>query len=82
MVGIGGIFFLSVQFAYSCLSGSNKNILMLPQLGKSGYLVYFQIPNIDYYVTGYGELGVKAVLEGNPIYRDFRCSHTCSRSKR
>ena len=73
MVGIGGIFFLSAPVCIQLFEWVKQQYPHVTTIaGSQDIWSISQIPNIDYYVTGYGELGVKAVLEGNPIYRDFQ----------
>ena len=73
MVGIGGIFFLSAPVCIQLFEWVKQEYPHVTTIaGSQDIWSISQIPNIDYYVTGYGELGVKAVLEGNPIYRDFQ----------
>lgn len=72
MVGVGGIFFLNAHVVLELFKHIKETYPhVTTAAGSQDIWSISQIPNIDYYVTGYGELGVKAILEGNPEWEWF-----------
>jgi len=73
LVGIGGIFFLSAPVVLELFKHIKETYPHVTTCaGSQDVWSIVQIPNIDYYVSGYGELGIKAVLEGNPKCVDLQ----------
>lgn len=70
MVGVGGIFYLSTPNIVQLFEYVKKNYDVITIAGSQGLWSIAGIPNIDYCIVGYGELGVGAVLEGNPEYEE------------
>lgn len=69
MVGVGGIFYLGtpvIKKIFEYVKTSYPHVTTAA--GSQSLWSIATIPNIDYYVVGYGELGISAILEGNPKY--------------
>lgn len=73
MIGIGGIFFVHSPIVKNIFKYIKKKYPdIITAAGSQDIWSISQIPEIDYYVTGYGELGVDAILSGNPEYTEWR----------
>lgn len=69
MVGIGGIFYLHAPVIVKLFAHIKEEYPhVLTTAGSQTIWSITQIPNIDYYISGYGELGLKAVLNGTAKY--------------
>ena len=73
MAGVGGIFFVHSPIVINIFKYIKKNYPhVITAAGSQDIWSISQIPEIDYYVTGYGELGVDAILQGNPEYVEWQ----------
>ena len=70
LVGVGGIFYLNTPNIASIFQYVKENYDVVTVAGSQGLWSIASIPNIDYAIVGYGELGISAVLAGNPIYSE------------
>jgi radical SAM superfamily enzyme YgiQ (UPF0313 family) len=72
MVGIGGIFWLAspnVKRLFKYIKDTYPDIITVA--GSQDIWSISQI-GVDWCVTGYGELGISSILDGNPKYKDWQ----------
>lgn len=68
LVGVGGIFYLNTPNITAMFKYVKSKYDVVTAAGSQGLWSIASIPDIDYYVVGYGELGIDAILKGNPKY--------------
>lgn len=73
LVGVGGIFFLAAPIIiriFQYIKDTYPHVTT--SAGSQDLWSLIKIPNIDYYCVGYGELGMKAIIEGNPEVKQWQ----------
>ncbi len=73
LVGVGGLFYLAAPVIVKIFEYIKTNYPhVTTSAGSQDLWSLIKIPNIDYYCVGYGELGMKAIIEGNPEVKEVQ----------
>mgnify|MGYP000004616040 CR=1 FL=1 len=70
LAGVGGLFMIHapvIQHAFAYIKENYPHVTTCA--GSQDVWSISQVQNIDYYVSGYGELGVASIVKGNPIWK-------------